>query len=36
MISRDAIVTSDGQELSADCINVLSDDAEEHRDCMDV
>jgi len=35
MISRDAIVTSDGQELSADCINVLSDDAEEQRDCID-
>ena len=29
-----AIVVSDGQELSADCINVLSDAADEHSRCI--
>jgi len=36
MLSREAIVTSDGQELSPDCINALRDDAEEHRDCINL
>jgi len=31
-VPRAAIVVSDGQELSADCINVHGDDADEHPD----